>query len=76
MVDIESLSQKIKARGMASPAVFMLEMYKPLAGTIFNIGIAAFPLLTAVLGFKEYEAGLELMRSPELIEELIKRLEQ
>jgi len=73
---IQDLAQGIVKRGMEAPAIFALEMYKPMAGVLYNFSIAVFPMLSAVLGLEKFKEAIQLMKSPELIEKLIISLEK
>jgi hypothetical protein len=72
---IENLSHGILKRGMEAPAIFALEMYKPLAGVLYNLSMAVFPMLTAVFGLDKVQEIIQIMRNPESVERLIQALE-
>lgn len=71
---VEAWARRLVDRGLAVPAVFLLEAHKPLAGIGAHAVVAFQPLLSAVfsLNFGEVAAFL---RSADNIERLIRRIE-
>lgn len=72
---IALISESILSRRMQAPAIFALEMYKPMSGMLNSLIFAFYPFLTAVIGLDRYKEAIELFRSPESIEKLLLSLE-
>ena len=71
----EVIATRIVERGLAVPAVFFLEMHKPLAGLVHGTLTAFDPLVGAALGRDRKEALLKATESRESIEKLISLIE-
>ena len=74
-LDISAWASSMHRRGLGAPAIFMLEMYKPLS----SVGHAALtfsgPVLSAFFGPKNIESALELLGERDAIERLIVEIE-
>ncbi len=75
-ISIETLASEVRRRKMAIPAVFFLEMYKPLSSTLHNIGLVSLPFLAMIFGTSRAKSALELLSSRENIESLIQLIEE
>ena len=74
-LDLEHLAREVTRRGFGVPAIFVLEMYKPLM-SLAHAGVAVgAPLLLPIFGSTMYRSALQLLESPEQIEDLIRRIE-
>lgn len=73
---LSRISEEVVRRRMSSPAVFVLEMYKPLIG-LFREGVTvAAPLLYPLVGGKFYNAACEVLKSSDEVEKLIVAIEE
>ncbi len=72
---IEQLASGVHRRGLSLPAVFALEMYKPLTTLGHAATLVSAPLLMACFGTRFYQALLKLLESREQVEALILRIE-
>ena len=72
---IKDISKIIRERGLEAPAIFVLEMYKPLAGVFYNFSLAMYPMLVAICGIEKCQEMASLLKSPQAIECLIQALE-
>jgi hypothetical protein len=75
---IEQWAKKIVARGLATPAVFLLEAHKPISGIGANLAIALQPFLQPLLSmnFEELAGFVSRVENVELLERRIEDLEQ
>ncbi|MDZ4786230.1 MAG: hypothetical protein SGJ02_09160 [bacterium] len=73
--DLAFLAEEIAKRRLSVPAIFILEMYKPLFGIFREATIISYPLLVPIVGAKLYKVSLTLLSSQDKIEELIKLIE-
>ena len=73
--DIQAIASKIKAQGFEVPAIFFLELCKPLRGMgkFWLEGMGR--LLPIVVGPKLASFLETILESPEMVEELIENLE-
>jgi len=74
-VSLHDIGQKIARRGMAAPAIFFLELYKPLSTLVYSAALFSQPLLGAIFGRELIEQAKELLKSRQNIEALIVELE-
>ncbi len=66
---------RLHALNLTTPAIFLLELHKPLRTLLHQGTICASPMLSLVFG-KEFATSLEtFFESPDNIEQLIKELE-
>lgn len=73
---LQQLAQLIIDRGLAAPAIFTLELLKPLTGCARELYGVSEGLLIALFGGSGSPAVRELLSSSERVEELITILEQ
>jgi hypothetical protein len=71
---IDRLARFVVSRGLAVPAVFFLEMNKPLSGISGQLLVVFEPLLTVFL--KDASEWRKLFDSPDKIENIIRRIEK
>lgn len=72
---ITSIADGVQRRGLTVPAIFFLELYKPLTTVLHNVLIVGSPLATAFCGARRTKEFVQLFESREKIEELICLLE-
>ena len=72
---LSKLADTIDSRGLSVPAIFLLEMYKPLVGLAHNFSLVSAPLLIPIFGINLYKQALKLLDNPANIEELILLIE-
>ncbi len=72
---IESLAEHVVSRGLGVPAIFLLELHKPLTSILHATSVVSSPLLRPLFGVKHYDALLGLLESRESIELVIQRIE-
>lgn len=73
--DLPKLADLIEKRGLGLPAIFLLEMYKPLVGLAQNFSLVSAPLLIPLFGLNLYNQALKLLDNPANVEELILLIE-
>jgi len=73
---IEGVAQAVVRRGMGTPAVFALEMHKPLCFFGSNLLLLGSPILGAFLGFGRILKFASLIEDRANVERLIKRVEE
>ena len=74
--DLESLAAGICRRGLAIPAIFFLELYKPLSTVLHAATCVSLPVIGFIFGSNRSEQLLSFLESRDNIEALIKRIEQ
>ena len=73
---LESLAGRIVHMGLSVPAVFFLEMHKPLAGVAGAAYQLIHHLILCIFGRSRAEALLDIMQSRENVEKLIRLVER
>ena len=73
---LEIAAHSIVNRGLTTPAIFILEMLKPLSGFMCNFLFIMYPVLNIFLGFKSSREYMQLFTASENVEHLIKLLEK
>lgn len=72
---LEALASSIRGKGMVEPAIFFLELSKPLVGCMRELYGMSEPLLRTLVGGALSPAIRELLSSAEHVEKLITMLE-
>jgi hypothetical protein len=73
---LDAVVTAVTRRGLTVPAIFILELHKPLVG-MGRLAVEAFdPLLRFVLGSERSSAMLELLQSRAHIEYVVRELER
>lgn len=72
---ISKIAAEISRRRLIAPAIFALEMYKPMYGMFREGAVASAPILYPLVGSNLYNALCSLLNSSENIESLILKLE-
>lgn len=75
MVSVEALAKAIHSRGLSTPAIFMLELSKPICGLLHPALLVSEPLIGALVGFQRYREQQAFWTKSENIEALIHQLE-
>ncbi len=73
---IERMAQFIVKRGLASPAIMMLTLHRPLAFVGSQAGIVFSPFLIPFFGFERIDKFTQLMSERENWDRLIERIEE
>ncbi len=73
---IESVAEAIERRGLCEPAIFILELSKPLVGCMRELYGVSEPVASALLGSAWAPKLREVFASSESVEALIQRLER
>ena len=74
--DLERLACAIEDRGCVAPALLFLEMHRPLRG-LSSVVLQGFaPLAAPFFGVERLQRLQRLLEQPEIIDALIRRLEQ
>lgn len=75
---VEKLAEHIVGRGLQAPAVWMLEIHRPLLPVVGQIGIVFWPIAATLLagGASDWQKFTQLMREPTAIGELVRRIER
>lgn len=71
---LESLVSGLKSRGLATPALFALELHRPLGNILAHGVLGLTPLLAPALGVARMQQAAALLADPLAIDELIERL--
>ncbi len=74
-VDLDLVASEIAKRRMLAPAIFVLEMYKPLLGVFRESCTFVSPLLTPLVGSQLVNLFSKILESSHSVESLILRLE-
>ena len=72
---IEAVARKVVESGLATPAVFMLELHKPLTAVVHTAALAFEPISGALFGFERVRSISALLSDRENIEALIIKIE-
>lgn len=72
---VNKVSSGIVSRRLSVPAIFLLEMNKPLVGLFREGSYLAAPLLLAIVGSKLFRQAQGIISTIEGIESLIKAIE-
>jgi hypothetical protein len=73
--ELELIVEVVSRRQLVAPAIFLLEMGKPLVGCMRELSVACEPLLRMIVGEPLLTAFNEVLSSAERVEALILRLE-
>lgn len=73
---LRRLAGEVSGRGLAVPAIFMLELYKPLMTLLHSACQVSLPLLVPLFGLSLSRKLLLLLESREGIERLIQLIEE
>lgn len=73
---LQELAQSVRMRRLEVPAIFLLEMCKPLSSLAHSVGVMSAPLLYALFGAQNGQKLLSLLESRTSIEQLICLLER
>ncbi|MGC8833878.1 MAG: hypothetical protein ACP5R4_07455 [Armatimonadota bacterium] len=73
---IEIVARKVVERRLEVPAVFFLEMNKPLSFIVGQSLLVAMPFLAPLLGFQRVEQLSALLQDRENVDRLIQRIEE
>jgi hypothetical protein len=71
---LDSLADGLKKRGLATPALFALELHRPLGNTLAHGVLGLTPLLAPVLGVQRLQQAAALLAEPGSIDLLLERL--
>ncbi len=71
---LDSLADGLKKRGLATPALFALELHRPLGNTLAHGILGLTPLLAPVLGVRRMQQAAALLAEPGSIDLLLERL--
>jgi hypothetical protein len=73
---IEDLAQKVRRRGLATPAILFLEIHKPLTYLASQSLILGSGFLAPLFGPQNVQQYAKLFESRENVERLIQRIEE
>ena len=73
---IQSFAERVVKRGLATPAVFMLEMHKPLCFFGSQLLLLGAPLLGAFFGFGRLSKIAALIEKRQNVDLLVRAIEQ
>lgn len=71
---LDTLADGLKKRGLAVPALFALELHRPLGNTLAHGLMGLTPLLGPVLGAAKLQQASALLADPTAVDALIERL--
>ena len=77
MIDetLNEVAAAIRSRRLAGPAIFLLEMHKPLVGCLRELYGMSEPVARSIFGDRWNDNLKEILSSPRHVEKLIERLE-
>ncbi len=73
--DIRCLASAVCKRRLETPAVFFLELYRPLSNVLYNISLVSFPVLTPLFGVQNMQRLTRILEKGEHVEMLLKKIE-
>lgn len=73
---IQRVAKRIHDSGLVTPAVFFLEMSKPLALIGSHAMVFFGPIITAFINAEGYYKAAEIFEEPENVEKLISEIER
>ena len=73
---LQRFAAGVARRGLAVPAIFLLELHKPLSGLGHLVAEAFDPLTRCLVGSERAAAVLKLLESRDNVEFVIARLEE
>ena len=73
---IEDLAQKVRKRGLATPAILFLEIHKPLTYLASQSLLIGSGFLAPLFGPQNVQQYVKLFESRENVERLIQRIEE
>lgn len=73
---IDVVARKVVQRRLEVPAVFFLEMNKPLSFIMGQSLLVAMPFLAPILGIQRVEQLSQLLQERENVDRLIERIEE
>lgn len=73
---IDAVARKVVQRRLEVPAVFFLEMNKPLSFIMGQSLLVAMPFLAPLLGIQRVEQLSQLLQERENVDRLIERIEE
>ena len=76
IIFIRRVATRIHRSGLVTPAVFFLELTKPLALIGSHVMIFFGPIINAFINAEEYYNGAELFEEPANVELLIREIEK
>lgn len=74
--DLKQLAQRLERRGLATPALFLLEMYKPLSTVLAAIGQGLHPIIFPLFANSDYQNLIKVLEDRKLLEEFLCELEE
>lgn len=75
-IELEQIAHSICKRGLAAPAIFFLEAFKPLTTVVHSASMASAPLLQMFLGLGFQRGFSDFLQDRENVEKLICLIEQ
>ncbi len=72
---LQSVAVILVTRGLAAPAVVLLEMYRPLTTLFHTGGVVMAPLLAPLFGYARCEEILRVLKDRKAIDTLISLIE-
>lgn len=73
--EIDIVAAEIMKRRLSAPAIFILEMYKPLVGLMREVSSFVSPLLLPLVGTRLLSVASRILESNDSVESLILKLE-
>lgn len=73
---IEAVARRVVQMRLEAPAIFFLEMHKPLAFVAGQALLVTSPVLAPFFGIDKVEQASEIMSDRENVERLIRRIEE
>jgi hypothetical protein len=73
---VDKLATQVVKRGLSVPAVFFLEMHKPLCRVAANAAVMFSPFIIPFSGFALFDHYSQFLEERENIERLIRRIEE
>jgi hypothetical protein len=72
---LDEITARIRRHGLETPALFFLEMHRPLAGLASMASFVVTPLFGAFLGLDKVERYASMIGDPDALDALVERLD-
>ncbi len=74
--ELQKIAGEVCRRGLGVPAVFFLELYKPLTGVLHAGSLVCMPVFSVLFGSKGAQKVLRVLEDRRHVELLIRQIEK
>lgn len=74
--DLTLIATSVQRRGLETPAIFFLELYKPLSQVLQNVVFFSTPIFAPIFGLENMQRAAKILESSESVEQLIQKIER